>query len=116
MTNPDLTFFLVKSKLSTATKSKTTTFSRVFHPKKSSRRFEIFQNLLGHPVKSETYIATLISCSAQHAGSKLTVQHSSDFLHVNTLLGSSVPIDLFTGQSLMSSGSAVVVVVVDILV
>ena len=33
---------------------------------------------------------------------------------MNTLLGSSVPMDLFTGQSLMSSGSAVVVVVVDI--
>ena len=61
-----------------------------------------------------TYIATLISCCAQQAGFKLTVQHSSDFLHVNTLLGSSVPIDLFTGQSLMSSGSSVVVVVVDI--
>ena len=30
-----LTIFLVKSKLSTAKKSKTTTFSRVFHPKKS---------------------------------------------------------------------------------
>ena len=29
-----LTIFLVKSKLSTAKKSKTTTFSRVFHPKK----------------------------------------------------------------------------------
>ena len=28
-----LTIFLVKSKLSTAKKSKTTTFSRVFHPK-----------------------------------------------------------------------------------
>ena len=34
---------------------------------------------------------------------------------MNTLLGSSVPMDLFTGQSLMSSGSTVVVVVVDIL-
>ena len=32
-----LTIFLVKSKLSTAKKSKTTTFSRVFHPK--NRRF-----------------------------------------------------------------------------
>ena len=31
-----LTIFLVKSKLSTAKKSKTTTFSRVFHPKKST--------------------------------------------------------------------------------
>ena len=31
-----LTIFLVKSKLSTAKKSKTTTFSRVFHPKKIS--------------------------------------------------------------------------------
>ena len=31
-----LTFFLVKSKLSTAKKSKTTTFSRVLHPKKST--------------------------------------------------------------------------------
>ena len=30
-----LTIFLVKSKLSTAKKSKTTTFSRVFHPKKT---------------------------------------------------------------------------------
>ena len=60
-------------------------------------------------------MATLISCWAQQAGSKLTVQHSSAFLHVNTLLGSSVPMDLFTGQSLMSSGSTVVVVVVDIL-
>ena len=30
-----LTIFLVKSKLSTAKKSKTTTFSRVFHPKKN---------------------------------------------------------------------------------
>jgi len=29
-----LTIFLVKSNLSTAKKSKTTTFSRVFHPKK----------------------------------------------------------------------------------
>jgi len=29
-----LTIFLVKSKLSTAKKSKTPTFSRVFHPKK----------------------------------------------------------------------------------
>ena len=29
-----LTIFLVKSKLSTAKKCKTTTFSRVFHPKK----------------------------------------------------------------------------------
>merc|ERR1712004_154114 len=29
-----LTIFLVKAKLSTAKKSKTTTFSRVFHPKK----------------------------------------------------------------------------------
>ena len=29
-----LTIFLVKSKLSTAKKSKTTTFSRVFHPQK----------------------------------------------------------------------------------
>ena len=33
-TNIFLTIFLVKSKLSTAKKSKTTTFSRVFHPKK----------------------------------------------------------------------------------
>ena len=31
-----LTIFLVKSKLSTAKKSKTTTFSRVFHPKNST--------------------------------------------------------------------------------
>ena len=31
-----LTIFLVKSKLSTAKKSKTTTFSRVFHPQKST--------------------------------------------------------------------------------
>ena len=31
-----LTIFLVKSKLSTGKKSKTTTFSRVFHPKKST--------------------------------------------------------------------------------
>ena len=31
-----LTIFLVKSKLSTANKSKTTTFSRGFHPKKST--------------------------------------------------------------------------------
>ena len=31
-----LTIFLVKSKLSTAKKSKITTFSRVFHPKKST--------------------------------------------------------------------------------
>ena len=31
-----LTIFLVKSKLSTAKKSKTTTFSQVFHPKKST--------------------------------------------------------------------------------
>ena len=31
-----LTIFLVKSKLSTAKKSKTTSFSRVFHPKKST--------------------------------------------------------------------------------
>ena len=31
-----LTIFLVKSKLSTAKKSKTTTFSRVFHPEKST--------------------------------------------------------------------------------
>ena len=31
-----LTIFLVKSKLSTAKKPKTTTFSRVFHPKKST--------------------------------------------------------------------------------
>ena len=31
-----LTIFLVKSKLSTAKKSKTTTFSRVFHPKKTT--------------------------------------------------------------------------------
>ena len=31
-----LTIFLVKSKLSTAKESKTTTFSRVFHPKKST--------------------------------------------------------------------------------
>ena len=31
-----LTIFLVKSKLSTAKKSKTATFSRVFHPKKST--------------------------------------------------------------------------------
>ena len=31
-----LTIFLVKSKLSTAKKYKTTTFSRVFHPKKST--------------------------------------------------------------------------------
>ena len=31
-----LAIFLVKSKLSTAKKSKTTTFSRVFHPKKST--------------------------------------------------------------------------------
>ena len=31
-----LTIFLVISKLSTAKKSKTTTFSRVFHPKKST--------------------------------------------------------------------------------
>ena len=31
-----LTIFLVKSKLSTAKKSETTTFSRVFHPKKST--------------------------------------------------------------------------------
>jgi len=30
-----LTIFLVKSKLSTAKKSKTATFSRVFHPKKN---------------------------------------------------------------------------------
>ena len=30
------TIFLVKSKLSTAKKPKTTTFSRVFHPKKSA--------------------------------------------------------------------------------
>ena len=35
-----LTIFLVKSKLSTAKKSKTTTFSRVFHPKQ-------FDNFLG---------------------------------------------------------------------
>jgi len=37
-----LTIFLVKSNLSTAKKSKTTTFSRVFHPKKNrqfSREF-----------------------------------------------------------------------------
>ena len=33
------TIFLVKSKLSTAKKSKTTTFSRVFHPKKKSTIF-----------------------------------------------------------------------------
>ena len=32
-----LTIFLVKSKLSTAKKSKTTTFSRVFHPKKNRK-------------------------------------------------------------------------------
>ena len=31
-----LTIFLVKSKLSTTKKSKTTTFSRIFHPKKST--------------------------------------------------------------------------------
>ena len=31
-----LTIFLVKSKLSTAKKSKTTTFSRVFHPQKTT--------------------------------------------------------------------------------
>ena len=34
-----LTIFLVKSKLSTAKKSKTTTFSRVFHPKKQIDNF-----------------------------------------------------------------------------
>ena len=32
-----LTIFLVKSKLSTAKKSKNTTFSRVFHPEKSTK-------------------------------------------------------------------------------
>ena len=37
-----LTIFLVKSKLSTAKKSKTTTFSRVFHPQK-------IDNFLGKP-------------------------------------------------------------------
>ena len=65
-----LTIFLVKSKLSTAKKSKTTTFSRVFHPKKidnflgksklnfwtKNEDFEqceiIAQNLLCHPVYS----------------------------------------------------------------
>ena len=34
-----LTIFLVKSKLSTAKRSKTTTFSRVFHPKQKSTSF-----------------------------------------------------------------------------
>ena len=34
-----LTIFLVKSKLSTAKKSKTTTFSRVFHPQKNRQFF-----------------------------------------------------------------------------
>ena len=37
----NLKIFLVKSKLSTAKKSKTTTFSRVFHPKKIDNYFEI---------------------------------------------------------------------------
>ena len=38
-----LTIFLVKSKMSTAKKSKTTTFSRVFHPKNQqfSREIEV---------------------------------------------------------------------------
>ena len=36
-----LTIFLVKSKLSTAKKSKTTTFSRVFHPKNRQFSWEI---------------------------------------------------------------------------
>ena len=34
-----LTIFLVKSKLSTAKKSKTATFSRIFHPKKNQQFF-----------------------------------------------------------------------------
>ena len=46
-----LTIFLVKSKLSTAKKSKTPTFSRVFHPKKSTN-FKGNQNwIFGQKIK-----------------------------------------------------------------
>ena len=56
-----------------------------------------------------TYNSSVMSCFAQHAGLRSTVQHSSAFLQVKTLLGSSVPNALSTGQSLTSSGSLVVV-------
>merc|ERR1711860_295554 len=47
-----LTIFLVKSKLSTAKKSKTTTFSRVFHPKKIT--FFLVKSKLSTAEKSKT--------------------------------------------------------------
>ena len=46
-----LTIFLVKSKLSTAKKSKTTTFSRVFHPKKSTIFSENQSWIFGQKIK-----------------------------------------------------------------
>ena len=57
-----LTIFFVKSKLSTAKKSKTTTFSRVFHPKKIRQfsrdiKVEIFgeKMKIWNSVKNEKY-------------------------------------------------------------
>ena len=57
-----LTIFLVKSKLSTAKKSKTTTFSRVFHPPKKSTIFSGNQSwIFGQKMKISN---SVFNCSS----------------------------------------------------
>ena len=63
------TIFLVKSKLSIATKSKTTTFSRVFHPRKNRQFFSWIQSC-----------QQLKSPKPQHFHEFLTPQKIGNFL------------------------------------
>ena len=55
-----LTIFLVKSKLSTAKKSKTTTFSRVFHPKRSTIFSGNQSRIFGQKMKISNSVSMLI--------------------------------------------------------
>ena len=63
-----LTIFLVKSKLSTAKKSKTTTFSRVFHPEKSTIFSENQSWILGQKMNiSNSVSSVLFPCLSSSA-------------------------------------------------
>ena len=81
-----LTIFLVKSKLSTAKKSKTTTFSRVFHPQKI---YNFLRKLLNFWTKNEDFEQCVI-----HTGGP----NKFWFLKAKIFLISQIRESLFTFQ------------------